>query len=123
MKVKIEMKSTKQITRRLGVEVGGDVQMFHTNNVLRRIQRYMPYRSGGTIKLTVAQTDIRKPEIVTQAPYAQMLYHGKSRSGKPLHYTHSKNPRAGAYWDRALSAAEGAAMARDLQRYIKRRSG
>jgi hypothetical protein len=51
-----------------GLTAGGDVQRFHTNNVLRRIVKYMPYRSGATIKLTQAQTDINKPEIVTDTP-------------------------------------------------------
>ena len=97
-------------------------QMFHTANVLRRIQRYMPYRSGATIKLTIAQTDIRVPEIVTQAPHAVYIYKGLSRSGNPLNYTRTKNPMAGPYWDETVVAFEGAAMTADLQRYLDRRA-
>ena len=83
--------------------------MFHTKNVLRRIQKYMPYRTGATIKLTVAQTDPRVPEIVTEEPQAVYLYNGVSRSGKPLNYTKTKNPLD--------------ALAADLERYIGKRSG
>lgn len=97
--------------------------MFHTKNVLRRIQKYMPYRTGATIKLTVAQTDPRVPEIVTEEPQVVYLYNGVSRSGKPLNYTKTKNPLAGGHWDRALVAAEGDALAADLERYIGKRSG
>ncbi|MFR3972328.1 MAG: hypothetical protein ACLTZH_03285 [Subdoligranulum sp.] len=59
-------------------------------NVLRRIQKYMPYRTGATIKLTIAQTDTHVPEIVTDNPQARYLYYGMSKSGKPLNYTQIK---------------------------------
>ena len=143
----LEMNSINQIIRNKGLHEAGDVQQFHTANVLRRIPRYMPYRSGMTIKVTITQTNIRKPEIVTDTPYAQMLFRGKvmvdpktnaagfltpvgwrSRKGcvkvrtdRNLKYHKGKNRRAGPRWDRALSAAEGPAMRADLQRYINRR--
>ena len=143
----LEMNSINQIIRNKGLHEAGDVQQFHTANVLRRIPRYMPYRSGMTIKVTIAQTNIRKPEIITDTPYAKMLFRGKvmvdpktnaagfltpvgwrSRKGcvkvrteRNLKYHKGKNRRAGPRWDRALSAAEGRAMAADLQRYINRR--
>ena len=147
MKYKVKMNPVSQIIHDKGLDAAGDVQRFHTQNVLRRIQKYMPYRTGATIKLTIAQTDINKPEIVTEAPYAKFLYHGKlmvdpktgaagfmtkdgwrSRKGVPkvrsdrdITYTKTKNPNAGPYWDRALVAAEGAAMAADLQDYINKK--
>ena len=52
------------------------------------VQKYMPYRTGATIKLTIAQTDTHVPEIVTDNPQARYLYYGVSKSGKPLNYTH-----------------------------------
>lgn len=123
VKVEINMPTGKQLAQQLGLNPGGDVQMFHTNNVLHRIQRYMPYRTGTTIKLTIAQTDIRVPEIVTQEPQAATLYRGVSKNGHLLHYTKTKNPLAGGYWDRTLCAGEMPAMQADLKRYLKRRSG
>ena len=109
----------------------------------------MPFVSGMTYKVTVAQTDINRPYIITDTPYAKYLYHGKvmvdpatgaagfrtpngwrSRKGcvkvltkRNLVYNKSKNPRAGAHWDRTLSAMEGNAMAADLQRYVDRKAG
>ena len=128
-KYKLVMNPVSQIIRDKGMNASGDVQAFHTQNVLRRIQKYMPYRTGATIKLTIAQTDIHKPEIVTDVPYARYLFYGYAMDGKapkrvtdrPLNYTKTKNPNAGPRWDRALSAAEGKAMAADLQRYINRK--
>lgn len=148
MKVKMYLPSAQKLIQSKGLSNDGAVQMFHTQNVLRRIKRYMPYLSGATYKITVAQTDIRKPEIVTDVPYGQYLYHGKvmvnAKTGKGpalipgvgyrykkgtvlmqtdrnLTYTNTKNPKAGPYWDRTLVANEGKAMTADLQRFIDRR--
>ena len=147
MKITLQLPTAKQLIKRKGFDPSGHVQQFHTQNVLRRIQRYMPFKTGATYKITVAQTDIRKPEIVTDVSYGQFLYRGKvmvdprtgaagfmtpegwrSRKGckkvatnRDLQYTRTKNPKAGPYWDRTLCACEGRAMAADLQRYINRR--
>lgn len=131
MKVKLEMNSADRVIKNHGLDVGGDVQRFHTQNVLRRIQKYMPFRTGATIKLTIAQTDINKAQIVTDTPYAKYLYYGKAMEGaapkkvtdRPLVYTKTKNPQAGPFWDRALVSAEGAALKADVQRYINRKAG
>lgn len=121
MKVKVQIDPPKNVARRLGLDAKGDVQRFWTATVLRRIQRYMPYRTGETIKLTIAQTDINKPEIVTDEPQARTLFNGVSKSGKPLNYTRTKNPQAGPHWDNALTAAEMPVMQQELQAYIDRR--
>ena len=143
----LSMKEINQIIKDKGMDPGGDVQAFHTQNVLRRIKKYMPFVSGALYKITVAQTNIRIPLIVTDAPQGKFLFNGKkmidpkigaagfmtpegwrSRRGSvkiltsdPLEYNKSKNPQAGPRWDKALSAAEGPAMAADLQRFINRR--
>lgn len=147
MKVKLQLPSATQLIRAKGLAHDGNVQKFHTQNVLKRIKRYMPYVSGATYKITVAQTDINKPEIVTNTPYAKYLFRGKkmidpkinasgfltpegwrSRRGsvkvltaENLKYNKTKNPAAGPRWDRALVAAEGKALVADLQSYIDRR--
>ena len=147
MKLSIHLPTAKQLVQRKGLAANGHVQMFHTQNVLKRIKRYMPFRTGATYKITVAQTNISKPEIVTDVPYGKYLYYGKvmidptigaagfltpegwrSRknsikvlTGRDLQYTRTKNPQAGPFWDRTLSACEGKAMAADLQRYMNRR--
>ena len=135
----LEMHSIEQIKKDKGLDPGGDVQIFHTQNVLHRILRYMPYDSGMTIKVTIAQTNVRRPLIITNTPYARFLYHGKlmvsdvtgspwARKGEtkhvvdtPLVYTHTRNAEAGPYWDRALIAAEGAKLVSDLQKYLRRK--
>lgn len=147
--IKVDMKPVSHVMKRLGVDARGDVQRFHTANVRRRIQRYMPYRSGATIKLMIVHSPAEEPFIHVDVPYARMLYYGKvmvdprtgaagfltangwrSRKGVPkvvssraIQYDKSKNPRAGSFWDRRLMAAEGAQMAAELQEYVRRREG
>lgn len=143
----LTMKDANQIIRDKGLAPGGDAQAFHTQNCLRRIKKYMPFVSGALYKITQIQTDIRKPEIITDAPQAKYLFYGKkmidpktgvagfmtpegwrSRKGctkvlthSPLQYNKTKNPQAGPRWDEALSRNEGPALAADLQRYMNRR--
>ena len=143
----LTMKELNQIIKDKGMDAAGDVQAFHTQNVLRRIKKYMPFVSGARYKITVAQTDIHEPLIVTDAPQAKYLFQGKvmidpainaagfltpegwrSRkgsikvlTGRDLEYSKEKNPAAGPHWDRAVSVAEGEAMRADLQRFINRR--
>lgn len=127
MKLRLEMNTPAQIVKRLGLDPGGKAQQYHTENVLRRIQRYMPYRTGATIKIMIAQTDPQKPEIVLDVPYGKYLFYGKVMIGPapkkltdiPLKYTTTKNPDAGAHWDEKLTAAEGGKMARELEDFIR----
>lgn len=138
MRAEYNMHTIDQILTGQGLNQNGRAQRFHTHNVLRRIIKYMPYQAGSLIKLTINQTNIDIPEIVTEAPQAQFLYRGKlmigmeSRSayarrgevkqvtGVNLNYTKTKNPQAGPYWDRALVSYEMPAMVADLQGFIKR---
>ena len=130
-KITVDMAPVNQILKSKGLTPGGDVQRFHTQNVLRRIQKYMPYRTGATIKTMIAQTDINNPEIVLDVPHGRYIYYGKAMEGPPpktvtdrdLVYTKTKNPLAGPFWDRALKAAELPAMQADLQRYVNRKAG
>lgn len=127
--IKVDMKPINRILKEKGLTRGGDVQRFHTANVLRRIIKYMPYRTGATVKLTIAQTDVNGTLIVTKEPQAKYLYYGVAMEGKPpkvatdrpLNYTKTKNPLAGPKWDKALVAVEGDALRQDLQNYVDRR--
>ena len=128
MKVELRLDGTDEIIKNHGLDKSGKAQQFHTANVLRRIQKYMPYRTGAFIKTTIAQTDIRKPVIVTDEPYAKYLFYGVAMAGKapkhltekPLEYTKTKGRKAGKRWDLALKAAEMSILRKELQAYINR---
>lgn len=141
-KIKVDMKPVNTILKRLGVTPDGDVQLFVTKTVSHRMTRYMPYRSG---VLADNKKKIKSPtEILVDGPYVHYQYEGvvwvdpvthaagfltangwrsrkhvpKVETSRPLDYDHSKNPEAGPHWDRRLMAAEGDAIAADVQEYI-----
>ena len=148
-KIKVDMKPVQSIMNQLGVTARGDVQKFHTANVRRRIQRYMPYRSGASIKMMIIGSPVDEPFIHVNGPFGHYLYEGKvwvdpvthaagfltengwrSRKNVPkvktdrdIDYDKTKNPEAGPHWDRRLIAAEGQQMQVELQDYIDRRAG
>lgn len=157
-KIKVNMKPVNTILAQLGVDANGDVQAFVTENINKRITRYMPYRSsalatktkffvdkrGGPEHLSEDGKRIKSPtEIEVVADYAHAMYEGKvwvdpvtgkagfltpngwrSRRGPKVQsnrdydYDKTKNPQAGPKWDKRLMAAEGDAIAADVQRYV-----
>lgn len=148
--IRVNIKPVQAIMKSHGLDAGGAVQRFHTQNALRRIVKYMPYRTGATIKLTQVQSPISGNAINTFVPYARYLHEGKvmvnAKTGKgpayipnvgyryrrgtilkatdrPLSYTTTKNQNAGPYWGRRLMAEEGDAMLHDLKNYVRRREG
>ena len=46
MRVTLDFPAAEEILQEVGLDEQGDAQMFHTKNVLRRVQKYMPYRTG-----------------------------------------------------------------------------
>lgn len=145
MKVKIHI-DPDAILLAHGLNDGGDAQRFFTENVNKRITKYMPYRSGalsGKLKRVTSPS-----EITISAPYARYQYYGKvmidpainaagfltkdgtwrSRKGavkvltdRDLTYDTTKNAEAGPFWDRRMMAVEGDALLDDLKGYIRSR--
>ena len=127
IRVQVKMKPVNTILRRMGVKPDGDVQIFVTNTVNRRITRYMPFRSGA---LATKLKHIKSAtEIEVLGPYARYQYYGKVMEGpapkavtdRDLKYDKTKNPLAGPFWDRRLIANEGAQIAGEVRRYVSGR--
>lgn len=127
IRVRVKMKPVNTILTRMGVKPDGDVQMFVTNTVNRRITRYMPFRSGA---LSTKLKHIKSTtEIEVLGPYARYQYYGKVMEGpapkavteRDLKYDKTKNPLAGPFWDRRLIANEGAQIAGEVRRYVSGR--
>ena len=144
--LKVDTKPVEAILAKKGLNITGDVQQFHTANVLRRIVKYMPYRTGATIKIMQAQSTVDKPYINLATPYASYIHEGKvmvnaetgsgppvipnvgprwrrgtklKATDRPLTYTKTKNPEAGPHWGERLMAVEDAAMLQDLKDYVQ----
>lgn len=45
MRVTLDFPAAEEILQEVGLDEQGDAQMFHTKNVLRRVQKYMPTTS------------------------------------------------------------------------------
>lgn len=127
IRVRVKMKPVNTILTRMGVKPDGDVQMFVTNTVNRRIIRYMPFRSGA---LSTKLKHIKSAtEIEVLGPYARYQYYGKVMEGpapkavtdRDLKYDKTKNPLSGPFWDRRLIANEGAQIAGEVRRYVSGR--
>lgn len=146
--VRVQLKPTQRIIADLGLHRDGDTQRYWTSEVMRRMVRYMPYRTGTTAtKLTFMRSST---EIEVAAPYARMLYRGKvmvnARTGKgpalipgigyryrkgtilkatdrDLDFDKTKHPLAGPEWDKRMIAAEGGQLIADLQAYVDRKKG
>ena len=127
IRVRVKMKPVNTILTRMGVKPDGDVQMYVTNTVNRRITRYMPFRSGA---LSTKLKHIKSAtEIEVLGPYARYQYYGKVMEGpapkavtdRDLKYDKTKNPLAGPFWDRRLIANEGAQIAGEVRRYVSGR--
>ena len=131
-KIKVKMKPVNVILARLGVDKNGEVQKFVTNDINKRITRYMPFRTGA---LATKLKYIKSPtEIEVNAPYAHYQYAGKVRvnaktgkgpalipgvgyryrkgtvtnaTNRNLVYDKAKHTLAGPNWDKRLMAAEG----------------
>ena len=118
MRMKTRIPSTSKLLRDIGVDQVGSVQKMVTDEVFRRMGKYMPRRTG---ELEDAKTEVASPtRIVTRGPYARYVFFGVSRSGKPLHYTRTGNPLAGPHWDRRMVKAEGRSIVRAVRRKIKK---
>jgi Minor capsid. len=127
----INMVPIETIIKAKGLDRAGNVQKFHTNNVARRMMKYMPFRSGVLTKMMIIGTGYDRIKI--SGPYARYQYYGKAMEGpvprvatdRPLKYTQTKagpGTLAGPFWDRKLVASERKVMQQELQDYIKRRA-
>ena len=119
MRVSVDarLKPKEQVLEGLGLDGRGKVQQFLTDRILLRMRRYMPWRTGLT---ATSLTQVTGPaEITVNAPYAQRLYNGVSKSGMPLNYNKTVNPQAGPFWDRTLAQYEGKAIAEEAARFAR----
>lgn len=103
---------TTTICRKYGLGSSNAARKSLAANVRRRCDKYVP-KDQGNLKNTF-QIAPDGSTITYMMPYARKQY--------TTPYRHS-DPRRCQYWDRAMMAAEGDAVARELEAYIKGRPG
>jgi hypothetical protein len=123
----------------------GNFQKVLDQTFLDEMIPYMPFRTGGLVQLTRAQTVIGSGLMVTEAPQAGYLYNGMlfvdpitgkggfyndvfgfwSRPGvskvptqTPLNFYQGEHPLAGPRWDQNMWADRGGIITSNMQAYI-----
>ncbi|NLS84149.1 MAG: hypothetical protein GXZ14_00845 [Ruminococcaceae bacterium] len=115
----------------LSPAVRKSAQAFHTMNVQRRILKYLPYRSNGSVKDAVIRGTNTESGLITaggnskDGHHMAYLFYGVAMEGKPkrptdraLNYTHTPNAQAGPFWDTALKTHEETELCGELKSHI-----
>lgn len=149
-RIKLKMDPVQQIIKSKGLSKDGDVQLFTTNTINRRMTRYMPYRTG--VLSTKNKRIKSNTEIEILGPYARVMYYGKVMvdpitgaagfqdqdgqwkswtkaphvpkvvSDRTFNYTKT-HPLAGPFWDQRMMSAEKKAIVAEIQRHINMKKG
>ena len=114
MPVKLQSKS--KIIADLGLDKNGRVTRYLTNNCKKHMDKYVPYDTG-TLAVTAIATS---NQIIYDQEYAEYVYDGISKSGKPLNYQLDKHPLATSHWDKKMWSAEKDNVLAEVQAYVNR---
>ena len=103
--IKIELKDSNTICKRLGIDNNGKAQLFLSTSAARRMDKYIPYDTG-TLKDTHT---IDTRSVTYTVPYARKQF-----------YTNKGKDRRGSRWDLKMLSAERSQLAKEVENYIKR---
>lgn len=110
MKISYTLKDFNKgkIISKYGLEDGGNAHLFFSNSCFRRMQKYVPFKTGA-----LSTTVTVKPTSVTyEVPYAHKQY--TTNKGVGIR---------GRYWDRKMVANEKDQLAKETENYIKKLKG
>ena len=111
----VNMPPASVIIADLGLN-SNDVHRFFTQTCAIHMDKYVPYDTG-----VLSMYDLEVNRIIYNPIYAEYIYNGISKSGKPLKYHHDKHPLATSYWDKHMWNAEKNVVENEVQEYIRRR--
>ena len=116
MKVVLQLDSVDEMIKQVGLDKGGVVQNQLNFRAAVRMDKYIP---SDTMALRKSKDYDSDPEgVIYDTPYAQKMYYGVTRKGKPINY--SGAPQRGAFWDEKMMAAEGDELVKDMQKVVDR---
>lgn len=116
----VKLQPTSVIKTRLGIQSGGPIHKFFTNECYKAMDEFVPRSAGsdgGSLRETVS---IEVDRITYESPYARYQYHGMREDGSHVvkHYT---TPGTGPYWDKRMWSAKKDELLQTVQNEIKRR--
>lgn len=98
----------------LELEKGGKAYKTLSSICKRYMEKYVP-KDTGVLRNTaqVGNDFVTYPQV-----YAQYVYKGESKYGKPLQY---KTPGTGSYWDKKMMSAECKDVEKEFEQWLDRR--
>ena len=122
----VKIKPTSQIIARLGLQNGGPVHAFFTNECAKAMDEFVPFDEGNLAGSVIANgqptENVTIDTITYTGGYAKYVYY-PTRNGKEITYSHDKHPLAGPYWDKAMWTAKGKDVVRRTQEYFDTHGG
>lgn len=116
----VKLQPTSVIKTRLGIQSGGPIHKFFTNECYKAMDEFVP-RSAGTDGGSLRETvSIEVDKIIYESPYARYQYHGMREDGSHVvkHYT---TPGTGPYWDKRMWSVKKENVLQAVQDEINRR--
>ena len=114
----VKLQPTSVIKLQLGIEPNGAVEHYAATVCAKHMDKYVPFKEGNLADYRIEGNKIIYSPSATD--YAQYIYYGISKNGKPLNYNKDKHPLASSYWDKKMMTAEGADVIREIQEFIRR---
>ncbi len=96
--VKFEMQSEIEILKARGLQNRGRVQEVIDSEVMRRMDKYTPFRSGYLKGSPLIYTQVGKGEIIQETPYARRHYYNFGKA------SFQGAPTRGSHWFERMKA-------------------
>ena len=114
--------SLEKIKKRLKIDNNGEAQAFMTETCAKAMDKYVPFDTGTLAETVVVEgqttNNVTTNTITYSQKYAEYVYKGISKSGKPLNYTKNPHSYAGSYWDKRMISVEMGKVVKDVQKFI-----
>lgn len=116
--------SLETIKKKLKIDDNGPAQAFMTATVAKAMDKYVPFDTGTLAETVIFNgrptSNVTENTITYTQPYAEYVYKGISKSGKPLNYSLDKHTYAGPHWDQRMLTAEKDSIIKQIEDYIRR---
>ena len=120
--MRINMKPVSVITARLGIQPGGPVHAYFTQQCRNHMDKYVPY-SGNSGRIHLRENvELGTDYVQYNQPYARYQYYGVRQDGthQVKNYT---TPGTGPYWDKRMWSAEKQDIINSVQEYVDTHGG
>lgn len=126
--VEVKMNPDSVIEARLGIEEGGRIHKYFTEQCALHMDKYVPFDSGDLATTVVANSkvtgNVSEDTIKYEQEYAKYQYYGMRKNGShKINEANRKRDRhslATSYWDRHMVTAEMPQIVADVQKELER---